>query len=32
MSKILVGEMGDADEDFGLEVGQLGLYFLIHNN
>jgi hypothetical protein len=27
MSRILVGEMAGADEDFGLKVEQLGLYF-----
>jgi hypothetical protein len=27
MSRILVGEMAGADEDFGLEVGRLGFYF-----
>jgi hypothetical protein len=27
MSRILVGEMAGADEDFGLEVGQMWLIF-----
>jgi hypothetical protein len=28
MSRILVGEMATADEDFGLEVGQMWLILL----
>jgi hypothetical protein len=28
MSRILVGEMAGADEDFGMEVGQMWLIFV----